>query len=83
MTFLDRRGDYEPAAVIAGFASVRPSSAPGVPEFDLAIAHLREVLGQQTYAQLADQGAEMTMAGAVVFAYDQIDRVRRELELLP
>jgi hypothetical protein len=81
--FLERRGDVEPAAVVAGFAGVLPTAAPSVPEFGAAIAHLREVLGAQTYETLAGGGAAMTMAGAVTYAYDQIDRLRRELERLP
>jgi hypothetical protein len=80
MTFLDLRGDHEPAAVLAGFAIVSPTAAPGVPEFTVAIAHLRELLGEQTFAMLSHQGADMTMAGIVGFAYDEIDRVRHELE---
>ncbi len=62
MTFLDRRRDYEPAAVVAGFAAVSPTAAASVAEFSTAIAHLREVLGAQTYAMLAQEGAAMTMA---------------------
>jgi hypothetical protein len=83
MTFLARRRDYQPAAVVAGFASVTPTSAPSVAEFETVIKHLREELGEQTYAVLARRGADMTMAGVVAFARDQIDRVRRELEQLP
>jgi predicted ATPase len=83
MTFLDRRDDYEPASVVAGFASVSPTSAPSVAEFQTVIAHLRDVLGEQTYVTLAQEGAEMTMVGAAAYAYDEIDRVRSELEQLP
>jgi predicted ATPase len=82
-TFLDRRSDHEPAAVIAGFASVSPTAAPSVYEFGASITHLREVLGDQTYALLANRGEEMTMAGMVAYAYDQIDKARAELEQLP
>jgi predicted ATPase len=83
VTFLDRQGRLEPAATIAGFASVSPSSAPAIFEFGAAIAHLRDVLGAQTYESLARTGEAMTVATVVAFAYDQIDRVRRELEQLP
>ncbi|OBA96666.1 cyclase [Mycobacteriaceae bacterium 1482268.1] len=83
MRFLDRRGDYEPAAVIAGFACISPTSAPSVEEFSTTIADLREVLGEGSYAVLAREGAAMNMAAVATFAYDEIDRVRRELEQLP
>jgi hypothetical protein len=46
--FLDRPGRLEPAATIAGFA-FSPIAAT-LPEFSAAIAHLREVLGEATYA---------------------------------
>ena len=83
MTFLDKRGDAEPAAVIAGFARVEPTPVRSVPEFDMAIEHLRQVLGEQNFGALSHEGAGMTMACVVAFAYDQLDRVRRELEQLP
>lgn len=41
------------------------------------------VLGEQSFAALARDGAEMTMAGVVSFAHDQIDQIRRELDQLP
>jgi predicted ATPase len=82
-TFLDRRGDAEAAATVAGFAGVMPTAAPSVPEFGTTLSHLRDVLGEQTYAMSAHGGAEMSMATAVTFAYDEIDRVRHELEQLP
>jgi hypothetical protein len=83
MTLLDRRGDYEPAAIIGGFASVSPTAAPSVAEFNEGIPHLREVLGEETYGRLAHKGEAMTMAAMVSYAYEQIDRVRGELEQLP
>ncbi len=83
MTFLDRRDDYEAAAVVAGFAAVSPTSATSVGEFETVVAHLREKLGAQSYAVFARQGADMSMAGAAAYASEQIDRVRRELEQLP
>jgi hypothetical protein len=83
MTFLDRRGDLEPAAVIAGFARAEPTAAPSIPEFSTAIEHLRDVLGATRYESLARAGAEMTMPAVVAFAHDEIDRVRRELERQP
>ena len=75
----DRLGRYEPAATIAGFA-VSPLAATGLPEFNTAIAHLRDVLGDQTYESLARKGETMTTAAMVTYAYDQIDQARTELE---
>ncbi|GFG49223.1 adenylate/guanylate cyclase domain-containing protein [Mycolicibacterium agri] len=83
MKFLDRRGYHEPAAVMGGFASVSPTAALSLPEFSEALDHLREVLGEQRFAALARRGADMTMAGAVEYAHDQMDRVRQDLDQLP
>jgi hypothetical protein len=82
-TYLDRRGRSIPAATIAGFAGVVPTAAPNVPEFRTGIAHLREVLSAETYEALAIEGEAMTTAAVVAYAYEQIDRVRQELEQLP
>jgi predicted ATPase len=73
----DRLGRYEPAACIAGFAFSPLTAA--LPEFSTAIAHLRDVLGDQAYESLARKGEAMTMAAAVAYAYDQIDQARTEL----
>jgi hypothetical protein len=77
---LDRIGRYEPAATIAGFA-INPLTAT-LAEFSAAIAHLREVLGDQTYESLARKGETMTTAAIATYAYDQIDQARTELEHL-
>ena len=50
-----------------------------IPEFNTAIAHLRDVLGDQTYESLARKGETMTTAAMVTYAYDQIDQARAEL----
>jgi predicted ATPase/class 3 adenylate cyclase len=76
--FLDRLGRFEPAATIAGFAS-SPLTAAAWPEINTAIAHLRDVLGDQTYERLARKGETMTTAAMATYAYDQIDRARAEL----
>jgi predicted ATPase/class 3 adenylate cyclase len=75
----DRLGRYEPAATIAEFA-LSPFSAAGVPEITTAITHLRDVLGEATYESLARKGETMTTAAMVMYAYDQIDQARTELE---
>jgi predicted ATPase len=77
--FLDRLGRCEPAATIAGFA-FNPLSATTFPKINTTIAHLRDVLGDQTYESLARQGEAMTTATIVTYAYDQIDQARTELE---
>jgi tetratricopeptide (TPR) repeat protein len=78
--FFERLGRYEPAATIAGFVVSSPLAAlPVMAEFGTAIAHLRNVLGEATYASLARKGETMTTAEIVTYAYDQIDQARAEL----
>jgi predicted ATPase/class 3 adenylate cyclase len=77
--FLDRIGRFEAAATIAGF-SLSPIAVAVSPELTTTIAHLREVLGDETYQSLARQGEAMTMAAIAMYAYDQIDQARTELE---
>ncbi len=77
--FLDRLGRLEPAATIAGFA-IDPFTSAALPEINTAIAHLRDVLGDQTYESLARTGETMTTAAMATYAYDQIDQARTELE---
>ena len=82
--FFDRLGHYEPAVTIAGFA-VSPLTAGAWPESTTAIAHLREVLGDQTYESLARKGETMTTAATAAiatYAYDQIDQARAELNVV-
>ena len=50
-----------------------------LPEINTAIAHLRDVLGDQTYDSLARKGETMTTAAIVTYAYAQIDQARIEL----
>ena len=78
-TLFHRLGRHVSAATIAGFA-LNPFTEAVLPEFNTAIAHLREVLGDQTYESLARKGETMTTAEMVTFAYDQIDQARTELE---
>jgi tetratricopeptide (TPR) repeat protein len=74
----DRLGRHEPAATIAGFA-LSPLTATALPEFNTAIAHLREVLGDPPYESLARAGETMTTAAMATYAYDQIDQARAEV----
>ncbi len=73
----DRLGHYEPAATIAGFA-LSPLTAT-LAEFNTAINHLCDVLGDQTYELLARKGEAMTTAAIATYAYDQMDQARAEL----
>ena len=72
-----------PRADEAGGASptIPRRSCEGEPKPNrLWIAHLRDVLGDQTYESLARKGETMTTAEMVTYAYDQIDQARTELE---
>ncbi len=75
--FLDRLGRLEPAATIAGFAFGLLTAS--VPQLTTAIAHLRDVLGDQTYESLAHKGETMTTAAMATYAHDQIDQARTAL----
>ena len=77
-TLFDRLGRHESAATIAGFA-LNPLTALTLREITTAIAHLRDVLGDQTYESLAHKGETMTTAAMATYAYDQIDQARTEL----
>jgi hypothetical protein len=74
-TFFDRLGRYEPAATIFGFG-VNPLVTATNPGITAMIAHLRDVLGDQTYESLARQGERMSTTAIVTYAYDQIDQAR-------
>jgi hypothetical protein len=76
--FLDRLGRYEAAATIAGFATSSLTET-AIPALGTAITHLREVLGDQTYESLARKGATMNAAEMAIYAYDQIEQARAEL----
>ena len=75
---LDRLGDYEPAAVISAFADT-PIARATYPEIVTAIAHLHEVLGDESYEAFARRGANMSNAAKAAYALDQIDRARTAL----
>jgi predicted ATPase len=75
---LDRLGFLEPAATIGEFGAT-PLSRAAYPEIDGVLAHLREVLGDETYAAFAQNGTNMTNAGMVAYAFEQIDLARANL----
>jgi class 3 adenylate cyclase len=72
-------GRYEPAATIAGFAS-NPLSRAVFPETSTAAGHVRDVLGNEIYESLTRKGEKMTITVMVMYAYDQIDQARAELD---
>jgi len=78
---LDRIGHFESAAVVTGYAAASPLFYTGgvIPEITTAIAHWRENLGTQTYESLARKGENMSTAAMAIYAYDQIDLARAEL----
>jgi predicted ATPase/class 3 adenylate cyclase len=76
--FLDRLRRHVPAATIAGFA-FSPLTVAAFPAIDRTIAHLRDVLGDETYETLAHKGETMTTAAMATYAFDQIDQARAEL----
>ncbi len=79
---LERLGRYEPAATIAGFA-LSPVVEKGIPEIAAVIAHLRDVLGDQTYESLAHKAESMSAAEMAAYACDQIDQARAALTNVP
>jgi len=76
--FLDRIGNYEPAAVISGYSDAAFTWTT-YPEFGTTISHLREVLGGEAYESCAGTGRRMTNAAMATYAFEQIDRVRAQL----
>ena len=68
--------------LLASKATSKPSplTTAAVPEIGTAIAHLRDVLGDQTCESLARKGETMTTSAMVTYAYDQMDQARAELE---
>ena len=74
----DRLGRYEQAATISTFA-VSDISRATYPEIAVAIAHIREVLGERRYELCEQAGAEMSHAARAAYALDQINRVRVDL----
>jgi hypothetical protein len=75
VSLLDRLGHHEQAAIISGFAASAFTRA-SYPQLNPTIAHLRDVLGAQTYESLARTGETMTTADMVAYAYDQIDQAQ-------
>jgi hypothetical protein len=49
------------------------------PQLEKTIAHLRDVLGVQTYASLASRGEKMATSELVTYVYDRISEARTTL----
>jgi predicted ATPase len=75
---LERLGNYESAATIGEFAAT-PLTRTALPEFNTAIAHLRAMLGDETYESFAHSSATMTNAAMVAYALEQIELARAQL----
>ena len=75
--YFDRTEQYEAAATLSGFATTS-FATNYLPETEVAITHLRETLGDETYAALAERGAAMTNAAMSKYALEQIDLARAE-----
>lgn len=75
---LVRLGIHEPATTIMGFTTAA-IGYPSFPEISGAIAHLRDVLGEERYQSLAMTGATMTTTEIADYAFEQIDLARTTL----
>jgi hypothetical protein len=76
--YFDGIGLYEVAATLSG-SRARSFSTSYFPETEIAITHLREALGEATYASLAGRGAAMTNTAMAKYALEQIDLARAKL----
>jgi predicted ATPase len=76
--FFDRLGHHESAATIIE-AAATPLARAAYPEIDDTIAHLRDVLGNDSYESLTLAGQSMTNPELSDYALDQIDRARARL----
>jgi hypothetical protein len=76
--YFDRIGHYEAAATVSGFDRTAIARAT-YPEIETAVAHLREVLGDEAHESFARAGAKMPHAAKVAYALDQMDRARASL----
>jgi len=77
-TILDGLRNYRSAATLFGFAA-DAATLQGFAELQTAIAHLRDVLGDEDYDSLAAAGAGLTNAAMAEYAFEQIDLARAQL----
>jgi hypothetical protein len=54
-------------------------TAAAYPQIGTMNAHLRDVLGDETYEFLTRKGEAMTTGEIAAYAYDQTDQARRKL----
>ncbi|MGO4446991.1 NB-ARC domain-containing protein [Mycobacterium sp. 2YAF39] len=73
-----RIGRAEAAATLIGCADT-PFNRSSFPMLATDEVRLRDALGDDAYDSLARAGAQMTLASAVTYACEQIDRVRAEM----
>lgn len=79
---LEKFGQPEPAATLAGFATLSQMTAALYPELTELMTRLRETLGSETFELLAEKGAAMPHAAMAAYAYEQIDQARAQLQQL-
>jgi hypothetical protein len=72
---LDRMSQHEAAATLAGSAATSLTVAV-VRALPTAVAHLRQVLGDQTFETFASLGAALEPTDLVRYALEQIDHAR-------
>ncbi|OBF89369.1 cyclase [Mycobacterium sp. 852002-51152_SCH6134967] len=77
-TYFDKLGFYTQAATLIGFAD-NPFARASTVAMEEAIAHLRAVLGDKRFDELAEAGAAMTNAAMARYALDQIEAARAKL----
>ncbi len=63
----------------AGAATAGRRGSWVYPEIITAIAHMRDVLGDEVYESLAQADETMTSAAMATYAFNQIDQARAEL----
>jgi predicted ATPase/DNA-binding CsgD family transcriptional regulator len=73
-----RLGRPEPAATVLGALAAHPTSAHHVPELAELSGRIERELGPKRTEQLAADGAALDLAGAAVYARQQIDVARRD-----
>ena len=78
ISVLDHMGRHVAAATVAGFA-VNPFILAAIPETDVALAHVRECLGDLQFEALRRTGAAMPTPVMVEFVENEIADIRAEL----
>ncbi|KUH65797.1 cyclase [Mycolicibacterium novocastrense] len=79
---LERLGQREPAATLAGFAALSQMTLALYPELTDLIIRLRDALGHEAFELLAERAAAMTTSAIATYAYEQIENARAQLQQL-